>query len=607
MALTYTPPAINVFTQASQTLVSSGATARTVMLLGRAKQGPDYPVIVDETQLAEFYGNASDPKNLGVSIPLGARFAAAQQQPENTGPVQYMICRYGVQRATVYLQDAGAKNGIQLQAIGKYAGSLGNYLQAVVTVGVNQVDTITVTGTPTGGTFSVAYNGSTAVNVAYNATASALQSALEGLPTIGAGNVAVTGTGPYTVTFQGALAEQNLANLVVSGAGLTGGASPNAASVVTTPGVAGSLIVNDTSSGANVQVFGVTTASADLSSNVAIVNAVQGPNPEDSPYSTVWAVLNDDTAADVLLHAQTVSFAGGTDGTTAGPTDATIPTLLAQSLYAHVDYIVPLDDAAAMVDASGALMTHLANAVAQNEYRKVICGPKSGTTFATLTGGSYGVASSDRVVCVGHDTAYAPSPVNGLSTGYDGFYLAAAYAGLKASGPIEETCDSFALSGFTKLASPTGNLGLPLTPDQENLLGQNGFLVFDQGSNVITVRDAITTAPYSINGAINPFYQFSVRDIDDAVSVAVVAALLPFKGRPSVPPTMQAQQMTLALQLALSGLGSTINGINSVSVTYNPNTLSFTANVSYETRYPILQINVVTSYTFSPLSNPSGS
>lgn len=57
-------------------------------------------------------------------------------------------------------------------------------------IGNNEVQTLTVDATS--GTFTATFGGDTTSTVAYNARASALQSALEALDAIGAGNVAVT-------------------------------------------------------------------------------------------------------------------------------------------------------------------------------------------------------------------------------------------------------------------------------------------------------------------------------------------------------------------------------------------------------------------------------
>ncbi|WP_433660794.1 hypothetical protein ACQPW1_00445 [Nocardia sp. CA-128927] len=82
---------------------------------------------------------------------------------------------------------------------------------------------ITITGSPSGGVFKLSYLGIPTADIAYNAAATAVQSALAALSSIGSGNVAVTGTagGPYSVTLQGALAGQENELLVGIATGLT--------------------------------------------------------------------------------------------------------------------------------------------------------------------------------------------------------------------------------------------------------------------------------------------------------------------------------------------------------------------------------------------------
>lgn len=80
-------------------------------------------------------------------------------------------------------------------------------------------------GSPSAGNFTLTFKGQTTANIAYNAAASAVQTALIALSTIGAGNVTVSGSagGPYTVTFTGTLAGDSTDALTGSGASLTGG------------------------------------------------------------------------------------------------------------------------------------------------------------------------------------------------------------------------------------------------------------------------------------------------------------------------------------------------------------------------------------------------
>ncbi|MEQ1761560.1 MAG: hypothetical protein ABL984_00305 [Pyrinomonadaceae bacterium] len=107
--------------------------------------------------------------------------------------------------------------------------------------GTNEVQTLTITGTPTGGTFRLTFNGVETANIAYNAAAAAVQAALEAISSIGAGNVlcaggALPGT-PVTITFQGALAAEPVNAITVTTAAFTGGSSPAGAIAETTPGV----------------------------------------------------------------------------------------------------------------------------------------------------------------------------------------------------------------------------------------------------------------------------------------------------------------------------------------------------------------------------------
>lgn len=100
-------------------------------------------------------------------------------------------------------------------------------------------DVVTITGAPTGGTFtiSVTRGGSTqtTAGLAFNASAATVQTAIQGLSNVGAGNATVTGSagGPYTITFADSLGATTVA---ASGAGLTGGTSPSATVGQNAPG-----------------------------------------------------------------------------------------------------------------------------------------------------------------------------------------------------------------------------------------------------------------------------------------------------------------------------------------------------------------------------------
>jgi hypothetical protein len=122
---------------------------------------------------------------------------------------------------------------------------------------VAEVQTVTVTGAPTGGTFTLTYEGGTTGGIAYNATAAAVQAALEALSGVDPGDITVTGNdgGPYTLTFGGG--GGNVAQLTASGASLTGGTTP-------------SVTVATTTQGASTGAGGTQTPSGHLFNSVSI-------------------------------------------------------------------------------------------------------------------------------------------------------------------------------------------------------------------------------------------------------------------------------------------------------------------------------------------------
>jgi hypothetical protein len=113
----------------------------------------------------------------------------------------------------------------------------------VVADGADEVQTVTITGTPTGGTFTLTWNGVTTAAIAYNATAAAVQSALLALSNMPESYVSVTGGPgpgtPYSVRFADGA---NVAQMTASGAGLTGGTSPAVAVATATGGGSATLV-----------------------------------------------------------------------------------------------------------------------------------------------------------------------------------------------------------------------------------------------------------------------------------------------------------------------------------------------------------------------------
>lgn len=91
----------------------------------------------------------------------------------------------------------------------------------------NEIQVVTITGNPTGGTFTLTFQGQTTAAMAYNISAANMVLALEALSNIAVGDVAVVQTGfQYQITFQSQPQQWggvDVLQMTGSGASLTGG------------------------------------------------------------------------------------------------------------------------------------------------------------------------------------------------------------------------------------------------------------------------------------------------------------------------------------------------------------------------------------------------
>jgi len=131
--------------------------------------------------------------------------------------------------ANTHYPNGFIPSGLVLADLGD--GTFGPYAGRVA-----EVQTVTITGGPTGGTFTLTVEGGTTGGIAYNATASAVQAALEALAGVEPGDITVTGNagGPYTLTWN--RGGGDVAQISASGASLTGGTSPSVTVATTTQG-----------------------------------------------------------------------------------------------------------------------------------------------------------------------------------------------------------------------------------------------------------------------------------------------------------------------------------------------------------------------------------
>jgi len=93
----------------------------------------------------------------------------------------------------------------------------------------HSVQEVSLTGSPTGGTFQLTYAFHDSGLIPWNATAAQVKTALESLVSIGAENLYVTGDagGPWRVQFVGTMETGPILQISGDGAGLTGGTAPD--------------------------------------------------------------------------------------------------------------------------------------------------------------------------------------------------------------------------------------------------------------------------------------------------------------------------------------------------------------------------------------------
>lgn len=128
-------------------------------------------------------------------------------------------------------------------------GGLGTPLTnaGVPGAGTNEVQTLTIGGTPTGGTFKLTFDGFTTAAITWSATNATLianvDAALEALPNIGTGGVTcadstlTAGIGDLTITFAGTNTAKKAQPLITVANNSMTGTAPTAAVAETTPGV----------------------------------------------------------------------------------------------------------------------------------------------------------------------------------------------------------------------------------------------------------------------------------------------------------------------------------------------------------------------------------
>lgn len=196
------------------------------------------PGTINVDRATQILGLAQDLCESVVSpLPMSARVVVLSVAARGfSNPEQVLtetVGPYTVQRGAAALFLAKS----DMAMLRRSSGRGGAFSIETLAAGVSAVQLVTIFGGPTGGTFTLGLYGQNTAPLAFNSPAATLQAALEGLSVIQAGNVLVTGTGPYTISFRNDLATTPVPLMAGDGSALTGGTSPTVVVSVLTAGV----------------------------------------------------------------------------------------------------------------------------------------------------------------------------------------------------------------------------------------------------------------------------------------------------------------------------------------------------------------------------------
>lgn len=242
------------------------------------------------------------------------------QISQTTRHLSYTATAAEVQAELQALTNLGANN-VKVEALVKVAQTTAGG------VGVNEVQTLTLTSVPKNGFFYLTFNGKQTGPIAANADGAAVQAALESLSTIGAGNISVTGGngGPYTATFQGALAQQNVTSIgnvggyTVTFQGALSASNQNQLVMTSYTGAINNRQLNDLFNPSNtnsIQTSVAATIQAQLAALPTIGGAGAGGTITVAPVASVSNATDGGTVSTIGFNGTVVTQTNGVMGMT---------------------------------------------------------------------------------------------------------------------------------------------------------------------------------------------------------------------------------------------------------------------------------------------------
>ena len=158
-------------------------------------------------------------------------------------PVTYNLTVTPGQIVPIVVGAGGAGGNGGGTGVSGASGGIGTSSTVTAFAGTNQVQRIVFAGTPTSGAWQISFRGVYTVSLANNISAATLQTAIQNLSTVGAGEATVAGSmaAGFNVTFSGSVGFYNWVPMVV----ITNTLSPASAATVSilTPGVSRSRLL----------------------------------------------------------------------------------------------------------------------------------------------------------------------------------------------------------------------------------------------------------------------------------------------------------------------------------------------------------------------------
>ena len=190
-------------------------------------------------------------------------------------------------------------------------------------IGTNEIVTVTISGIPTGGTFTLTFGGQTTAAIALGASSLLIQQAFEALSTVGDGNANVTASwshqgGTIRIEFRGTLGATNVGAVTCDVGSLTGGSAAQSVTVTTAgaTGTAGTFKAydNDATDGSEraccILKYKCTT---DSSGNITVGGGEHTQTSLTAPAYTSGAFLTSDlTGLDSVAVEQLGRLVSGT-------------------------------------------------------------------------------------------------------------------------------------------------------------------------------------------------------------------------------------------------------------------------------------------------------